>query len=56
MESCPKCDSIFIQVDNISDNCYCLVKKCHHRWFQKLIRKDVENIYLRTSMHSEIIK
>ena len=55
MERCPKCDSIFIQVNNITDECYCLVKKCHYHWFQRLIRSNIENIYLRTSMHAEVI-
>jgi hypothetical protein len=55
METCPKCDSIFIQVNNISEECYCLVKSCGHRWRQSLIRNQIKNNYLRISMFEERI-
>lgn len=55
MEKCPKCGSIFIQLDNTLDQCYCLVKSCGYRWFQKLTRKSIKNIYLRTSMWKEVV-
>ena len=54
-ETCPKCGSIFIQFDNIFDQCYCLVKSCGHRWFQHLIRNELANDYLRTTMYKERI-
>jgi len=53
MEICPKCGTRFIQFSNITDECYCLVKKCNFRWFMHLIRNKIENIYLRTSMYVE---
>lgn len=53
MEKCPKCGSIYIQFDKYSDECYCLIKNCNHRWKQLLIRDEIENDYLRLSMHKE---
>ncbi len=51
IERCPECQSIFIQYDENTEECYCLEKACSHRW--KMIELDFYNIknpYLRTSI------
>ena len=53
MEACPKCRSVYIQFDNHTNECYCLVKDCGHRWKQSLIRNKVVNMYLRNTMYKE---
>ena len=50
MEKCPRCGSIFIQFNNFTDECYCLVKDCRNHWKQSLIRDKIENNYLRITM------
>jgi len=47
IEKCPKCNSVFIQFDNITEECYCLVRDCEYRW--KTGNLVFENMYLRTS-------
>jgi hypothetical protein len=53
LETCLNCESIYIQFDNFTDECYCLIKSCGHHWFQHLIRDEIKNDYLRISMHKE---
>jgi len=51
IELCPKCGSVYIQYDRISDKFYCLVRSCGHRWEDKNIDlKNIVNIYLRASI------
>ena len=53
IEKCPKCDSIFIQYNNATGQCYCLEKICQHKWYQKLDYDSIENNYLRCSIHNK---
>jgi hypothetical protein len=51
METCPNCSSLFIQYDEINDQCYCLA--CNHRWEEDVDFDEVNNIkndYLRISI------
>ena len=52
MERCPKCNSVFIQADRITKECYCLEKVCSYRWFEKLPEDTcrIINPYLRISI------
>jgi hypothetical protein len=50
LESCPKCKSIFIQYDENSDECYCLMKECNHNWSVDLDFSNIKNPYLRASI------
>ncbi len=50
-EKCPRCGSIFIQYDTIMKECYCLVRKCGHRWSYEIKDKwNIKNKYLRASI------
>jgi len=53
IECCPHCRSIYIQYNEDSDECYCLIRECGHRWkedidFSKI--QSIKNPYLRTSI------
>jgi len=50
MERCPKCNSIYIQYDKFTEECYCLEKSCLHRWKMELNPDIIQNDYLRISI------
>jgi len=52
IEKCPKCNSIFIQAERITKECYCLEKACSYRWTIKLPKdtSEIINPYLRASI------
>lgn len=49
IEICPKCDSIFIQYNETTQECYCLEKKCNHRWKRESL-KNIKNSFLKLSV------
>jgi len=49
-ENCPKCQSLFIQYDQNTNECYCLEKGCGHRWDADFDFNNIKNPYLRTSI------
>lgn len=50
IERCPDCQSIFIQYDQNTDECYCLEKNCNRRWKEDLDFYNIKNPYLRISI------
>jgi hypothetical protein len=50
IERCPMCRSLFIQYDENTDECYCLVKSCNHRWKMDIDFLNIKNPYLRNSI------
>ena len=53
LEVCPRCNSIFIQYNEINDQCYCLEKNCNYRWEEDIDFENINKIkndYLRMSI------
>lgn len=51
IERCPDCGSIYIQYNESSDECYCLIKSCGKRWrYEDFDFHNIINPYLRNSI------
>ncbi len=51
IERCPKCQSLFIQYDEVKDELYCLEKQCNNRWSSDIDDfYNIKNPYLRNSI------
>jgi len=50
METCPKCNSIFIEYDKFHLQAHCLVYACLHRWdMDREIARKSSNVYLKST-------
>jgi hypothetical protein len=50
-ESCPKCNSAFIQYDHARNEIYCLMRNCNHRWKMNFESNRINNFFLKTSLN-----